>query len=191
MSKNISPARAALFAIVALPLAACATSEPINLSSQFTPPAPKWSPATDRVEKNAHGSCRMHLSGVQDVRADTQSMGTMVERGVHAADSVGWVRSGVKSLDRDPRLSFAEPAKVEFGITLEKAYIHSMGTEKAATVVLRATYAPNDTQIFRGDDNSLNWNNTASETQEGLDAALARALEALDQDIVARCAKAG
>jgi hypothetical protein len=191
MSGAIPVVRATLLIVLTSPLAACATSEPINLSSQFTPPTAKWSPAGERVDKKADGSCRIQLSGVQDVRADTHSMGIMFQRGVHSADSVGWARSGIDSLSRDPRISFGEPAKVVFGIDLAKAYISSLTTEKAATVVLRANYAPNDTQIFRGDDNSLNWVNGEGETQAGLDAALARAIEALDQDIVARCARPG
>jgi hypothetical protein len=172
---------------VALPLAACATSDPINLSTQFTPPGPRWLPSGNAAKMGA-GTCRVHLAKVSDVRSDTQAMGTMGQRAVRISDSAAWVRSGVLSLSRDPQLRFVDdPSAFALNIELVKAYAESKGTERTASVVLRAEYSANDKQLYRGADASVNWNNTDSETQSGLDSALAQALEGLDRDIVARC----
>jgi len=188
MNRMQIAARVAI-AILATPLAGCAGSDPINLSSQFTPPTKAWSVASG-AEKNTAGSCHVHLANVQDARPDTQSMGTMGLRAVRASDTVGWVRSGVQSLSQDSRITFVDdPAALMLKVDLVQAYINSKGTEKSATVVLRAIYSDSDKPIFRGNDDSLNWNNTDSETQAGLDAALAHALEALDRDIASRCSK--
>jgi hypothetical protein len=179
--------RTALFALV-LPLAACATSDPINLSTQFTPPSARWSPMADNSSTAETGVCRIHLTSVSDVRSDTQAMGTMGLRAVRISDSAGWIRSGIQSLSRDPRLQFVDDQPAfSFNIELVKAYAQSRGTERTSTVVLRADYSADDKQVYRGADTSLNWNNTDSETQSGLDSALAQVLEALDRDIVARC----
>lgn len=179
--------RTAMLAAV-LSLAACATSDPINLAAQFTPPGPRWSPAASASSKPETGVCRIHLASVADVRSDTQSMGTMGLRAVRISDSTAWVRSGVASLARDPRLQFVDdPSAFPLAIELVKAYAESKGTERTSSVVLRASYSADDKQIYRGADASVNWNNTDSETQSGLDSALAQALEALDRDIVARC----
>lgn len=173
---------------IMLPLAACATSEPINLSTQFTPPSSNWSPAGAQSGKAAAGVCRIHFANVTDARSDTQSMGTMGTRAVLISDSVAWLRSGLLSLSRDPRLQIADDSSaLVLNVELIKAYEESKTTDRASNVVIGVIYPAGEKKFYRGSDASLNWSNSSGETQSGLDSALAGALQELDRDLTGRC----
>ncbi|HEX4302352.1 MAG TPA: hypothetical protein VHZ78_06135 [Rhizomicrobium sp.] len=184
-------ARAAIaLAAIAL-LSACANRPPVDLSAQFTPPSGHWlapPPATP-----ARPVCRVALSGLHDQRVDPNAMGDIGGRMVHAADAPGWVRSGLQSLSRDPRIAVVDgAADLTLDVDIVKAYSLSITMEKSITVVLRVRFAHGgsapDEQVFRGVDTATNWVSGADETQIGFDDALRQIIEALDAQIVARCA---
>jgi hypothetical protein len=59
-------------------------------------------------------------------------------------------------------------------------------------VVVRVRYSgangASGEQVYRGTENGLNWSSAEGETQSSFDAALAQLLEAVDRDLVVRCA---
>ena len=127
-------------------------------------------------------------------------MGEIGGRPIHQADEVAWLRSGLKSLDRDPRIQFVDATAdgkpdLDLSVELLKAYLINITSDKSANVVLRIRYArqsaaPSE-QVYRGTDTGANWISGQDETQGAFDYALAQILDGVDRDIVARCREAG
>lgn len=181
---------AAALTIAAAALAACST-QPIGLSSQFDPPS-RASYASGKAAAPAE-ACRIRIAQFVDMRPDSQSMGAIGVRTVHA-DTGAWVRSGIESLARDPRIQFVgatSEADLSIDVELLKAYVMSMTVDKSSNVALRIRYARKGAAqgdaLYRGTDTDVNWANGDGETQQSLNRALANLLEDVDQDILARC----
>jgi hypothetical protein len=172
-------------------LTACEQQGPIALSPQYTTP-PHY--RDDLAAAEADGpACRVFIQGVRDLRPDNLSMGS-VNRPVLAADSAGWVRSGLQSLGRDRRIvvvSTAAGADLVLDAEILKAYIMAITTQKAANVVIRVRYSHNGIAqgdaIYRGAINDMNWINGDSETQDAFNDALEQVIGAIAADAVVRC----
>lgn len=184
-----------LVVLATLAASACASDEPVMLSSSFTPSGrPAWA---SPLSSKALPTCRVSIGEAVDARADTQSMGRFGGRYVRRDDTVGWVRSGVETLARDKRLEFVGAADVGDGVvlnvTLVKAYMEGLATSKNSTVVLRVRYGRAGETIgdatFRGDHTDVNWGSGDGEARDSLNIALQEALAAIDTDLFARCSK--
>ncbi len=186
---------ASLVALAALATAACASEEPVLLSSGFTTYGKVQWAFTPKGK--APATCRVSIGEVVDARSDTQSMGRFGGRYVRRDDTVGWVRSGLETLARDKRFEFVSAAEAGDGVvihaTLAKAYMEGLATSKNATVVLRVRYERTGETIgentFRGDYTDVNWGSGDGEARDSLNIALQEALAAIDADLFARCSK--
>jgi hypothetical protein len=180
---------------LAFGLAGCAEKGPVVLSSQYTAPE-DLSLATGGKAVAGQRACRLHLGEIRDMRGDPKSMGQIGDRLVHAEDSAAWVRSGLYSLARDPRLSVDGIGVNTFDLTLNvdllKAYVLTMPETRANTVVLRIHYnqpgGATEEQIYRGSKTGLYWNGGNEETQGGLNRAFAMLLEPIHRDVLRQCA---
>jgi len=172
-------------AFAALSLVSC--TGPVTLSPDFSPRAPNASAA-----QPAEHACRVRLAEFHDELTDPGTMGSIGFRPIRA-DTAAWVRSGLGTLARDPRIQFVDggQADLDLNVSLLKAYMISITTEKSANVVLRIRYtrpdASSDEQVYRGVDTGLDWAGTTDETQGALDDALAEALASIQRDVLARC----
>jgi hypothetical protein len=134
---------------------------------------------------------------VRDLREDTQAAGSFSGRFVHAEDAPAWLRSGLASLSRDPRLSVGDrrpdggPGLV-IGVDLLKVYMLSINSAKSANVVVRVHYDPASgqpaDQVYRGAFTSTNWTGADSEARGAFDVALSKVLDDLGPDLLKRCA---
>ena len=176
-------------------LAGCAEKGPVALSSQYAPPE-DLPLATGGKAVAGQRACRLHLGDIRDMRGDPKSMGQIGGRLVHAEDSAAWVRSGLYSLARDPRLTVDAAGVTAFDLTLNvdllKAYVLTMPETRANTVVLRIRYSQPggaaEEQIYRGAQTGLDWNGGNDETQGGLNRAFAMLLEPIHRDVLRQCA---
>jgi hypothetical protein len=189
----------------AMLLASCARPPPAVLPAQYEPPSvrpkpPQQQAAARRRTRNAApvppaSVCRLHVGPLQDRRTDSQSLGEIGGRPVRAVDVMGWVRSGLLSLDRDGAITLVEPAgkgDLDISADLLKSYVMSMPTSKVADIVLAVHFARDgektEDRIYRGSDQSMNWATGEGETQRALNRALADALTQIRADVLARCA---
>jgi hypothetical protein len=174
-------------------LTACATGEPIVVSSQFTrPDGASWSATDPHVDKAK--ACKVHVADVVDLRSDKQSMGDVGLRQIRAADTAVWVRAALESLGQDADIKLVgagEGSDVELNVQLLKAYVLRVTQEKAAHVVVHVRYSRAGTLIdeknFRGSDTTLLWASDAGETQEALNRALIKLTDAVHDDVLAHC----
>jgi hypothetical protein len=178
------------FLLGALLLAGC--TAPVVMSTAYAPPT--FHRDTRAANEAGSAQCRVFVATVKDMRGDTQSMGTILARPVRNADSAGWVRSGLLSLDHDKRIHMADSAQ-SADITLDaeilKAYVMAITTQKTANVVLRIRYtraggAPEE-QIYRGALNDVDWIGGDDETQGALNDALTQVVTAVAGDTIKRC----
>ena len=142
--------------------------------------------------------CRVQIASVEDKRSNSETMGELSYRPIHASDVVGWVRSGFQSLERDPRLALVQPGspgapELTLHVELDKAYVNSAaGMSKAADVVVRVRYGRNEEpeteQWYRGEYTGVNWAASTGETEAALNSAFEQLLKDVDNDIVSRCA---
>ncbi len=145
---------AGILAAAATTIGPVSGSTPVVLPAAFVPPDyPKLAP---RRGAAAHAACRIRVGEVRDLRADPQSMGNISGRPVRAEDAAGWVRSGLLSLARDTRLSLGDapdPSEILLSTEILKAYMISITSDKAVTVVLRVRFAragaADEQKIFR------------------------------------------
>lgn len=186
--------RAVLLLLVAL--GGCADPNPpaVELSTQFTPPGPSWLTAHNALTSPAmKGACAIRVVEVRDARADTRSMGTIGARMIDEPDSVAWMRSGIDTLKRDARISFADSGSKAMDLKVEivKAYMLSITEAKTTDIVVRIDYGggAQPEAVYRGTDTALNWNSGSGETQSSFDRAMAQLMASIDEDIVARCAR--
>ncbi len=189
--------RAVTAAAVLLPLAACVSTAPLQISDQFEPPAkPAW--ATSAATPGTAAICHVKIAGVQDLRPDPQSLGTVANQAVRTSDSISLVRSSLASLSRDPRIVLDDQAtNYPSGLTLNaeliKAYVINItGETRSANVVLRVRYeregrAP-DVELYRGTDNGLTWGGGQSESQSSFNIALAQIIDGVHRDALNLCA---
>jgi hypothetical protein len=178
-------------AIALAMLTACADSTPIELSAQFTPQNRlSWSSPATTV-------CRIHFSEIRDARADPRSMGAIETRLVLAADAAGWLRSGLQSLSRDPRVKFVDDKArgepdLDLSVELVKAYAIAISSDKSISVVIHVRYGRGGSTLgensYRGVYTGTIWGPGPSEIQSAFDDALGQIVQALDRDILARCA---
>jgi hypothetical protein len=186
--------------LLALPLAACVDSTPIMLAPEFTPPrdAPWISQSNASSGQRAGASCRVQLTDIRDLRSDPQSLGSIGSRPVRSPDTVAWVRSGFKTLNRDSRIRLVDEAAADepdvvLSVELLNAYARSVTSETgAANLVVRVRYGRRgvmlDEKVYRGADDRLNWVGAESEAQAAFNAALVQLLGTIDKEILARCA---
>jgi hypothetical protein len=196
LDRQSAPRRSVLaIALMASGLAAC-VSQPVQLASAYAPQDTTFS-AANRGTADGNAPCRILLAGVQDLRDDPEAAGLIGYRFVHANDAIPWLRSGLLSMARDPRLSLSDqiPASVAqlvIRVDLLKIYMLPINQAKSANVVIRIHYAdPNaapDDQIYRGISTSLNWADASSETQGAFDTALTKLLQDVDHDLLTHCA---
>ena len=174
-----------------LALAACA-DQPVQLSQTYSPQDSLGQAGRARAASRA--PCRVRLVDVKDLRDDPQAAGTFSDRFVHAEDAPAWLRSGLLSISRDPRLAISDQtdtADLAVSVDLLKLYMETINQAKAANVVVRVHFgpsAPGDEKVYRGAFTSLNWTGVSGEARGALDTALAQVLEAVDQDLANRCA---
>lgn len=183
-----------LLALATLVTTACASNEPVMLTSGFTPIGrPAW--ASTLRDRPPATVCRISIGEVVDARGDTQSMGRFGGRYVRHDDTVGWVRSAVQSLERDKRLQFASALDADAGVvmhvSLVKAYMEGLATSKNATVVLKVRFVRGEQALgentYRGDQTDVNWGSGDGEARDSLNIAMQEAIGVLDTDLLARC----
>jgi hypothetical protein len=176
---------------LSLSLGGC-QNPPVALSDHYTPRE------SARPAKLLPGetACRVQLGDIHDLRESAdEAVGTIGYRPLRLNDTAGWVRSGILTITRSPKINFVDAnADLVLNIDLLKAYIRSAPTSKSANVVIRVHYAvhglPADETLFRGLDAGMNWNSEDGEAQSALDRALSQILVNLSSDIVAHCSPA-
>jgi len=190
-------ALAAALAFAWLP--ASAGTAPVTLDLKFEPPSGRaWPEGTAQDAGAAPGSCHVAIGQVSDVRADPHALGALGAEVFETSGTAQWLRSGLEDLSRDPRIKIVvapEPgdAGVVLNADLLKAYVINVTSEtRSVNVVARIRFgdagSPNDTRIYRGTDEAVTWIDDSGETETSFNTALAKLLQAVDQDIVARCA---
>jgi hypothetical protein len=176
-----------------LALAARADSPPVQMDSSY---ARETSSSWTRHQPAENAPCSIWLADVRDLREDTQAAGSFSGRFVHAEDAPAWLRSGLLSLSRDPRLSVVnqrpnEGSNLVISIDLLKVYMLSINEAKSANVVIRVHYDPASgrptDQVYRGAFTSVNWTGADGEARGALDVALSKVLDDLGPDLLKRC----
>jgi hypothetical protein len=141
---------------------------------------------------DAAKSCRLAVGEVKDIRADA-SMGAMGRHVVGMADPAAWMRDGFKALKENRLLDLVaadDRPDVTLNVELVKAYVEPLATAKAATVVLRVTYAGRSAagpKVYRGVHNATNWANTEGEMEGALTLALGEAVNQVRADATEAC----
>jgi hypothetical protein len=183
-------ARIALAAAAATALASC-VARTVEMTPRYSPPTQMTAAPPERAPA---GSCLVHLAGVHDLRTDPRSLGGVIGQKVHVEDSAEWIRSGIESLANGSAIRMSDEGDaLSLDVDLLKAYLMNVTSEtRSANVVLRIRYfvagRPLDEQIYRGTDNGLVWTGSDDETQSSLNAVLAKALQTIRRDVLARCA---
>lgn len=182
-----------LLALAAAPVgAADKPYVPLDMTAAMGPPAP----TPPKPGKTTPPPCRLHISGITDKRSDP-SMGFMGRGVVQSSDTPGWIRSGLVTLQGDPRWSFAdrpEDADLVLEVEILKSYIFPVTTSKSATIVLRIRYShaggPLGENIYRGARDAVNWAGTKEETAGLLNRALLAAVDLVKADLSKGCTAA-
>jgi hypothetical protein len=172
---------------------ACASYEPVLLSSSFAPFGGTTWEHTPRG--NPPPVCRVGLGEFVDSRTDKETMGHIAGRFVRLDDAVGWVRSGFATLSKDKRIAVVDADDVGDGmmlhVTLLKSYMGAQATAKTANVVVRVRYEQGGAQVsekmLRGDYTDVNWGSGDGEARDSLNAALQEVIAATHKDVVALC----
>ena len=171
-------------------LLAC-TPKPMELSSDYS------LQEQDFGSKSGATQCRLRLGMVDDQRSDKRAMGELAGFPIRVTDSAAWLRSALRSLSHDPRMTLVEGASDAGDVTLSahllKAYVMNQNSAKSATVVVRVHYekpasAPRD-EIYRGSDEGVNWFSGRDETKSALDTSLTRVLNQVDRDLAEYCSR--
>ena len=155
--------RGAAAVALGLLLSACASERVQGVAAQPLPaPAP---PETS-------GPCRFALHTLQDRRSQAD-LGLLVRTQVDGSGFVEWLEQGLRALPEHRAGDTSQTLRVE----VLKAHIESLATLKSAHLVVRveSTLAGGrkTQRIYRGADNSVNWNNSQAEIQEAFGAGLA------------------
>ena len=191
MFSSLRSGVAAVVGLAVLGLAACASTVVI---------APTYAPATSAAPTPrgaGPATCRVRLAAIEDLRGDAQAAGVFATRAIHAGDAPAWLRSGLLSPARDPRLAVSDqtpPEAADLTIRVEflKMYMLAINTSDSANVVVRVHYAdpgaaPDD-QVYRGVDTSMELTGLDAEVRGAFDDALSKLLSDLDRDLLTRCA---
>ena len=174
--------------LVIAPLFAACARDPLEFSGQYKP----TSFASHRTNPAEAEACRVRITDIRDERSAGDAMGEVGGRQIHA-DAVGWIRSGFKTLDRDPRIKLVDgpPADLDMSVEVLKAYASSLLDSKSANVVVRIRFQKagvDSEQVYRGTDHGLDWAAGSGEAEASLNSALESMLNIVMGDIDARCA---
>ena len=181
-------------AIVAAILSGCAF-HPMTLQSHI---------AADTVEATSGGkpvarrhTCDIQLTGIADRRPNAGEIANLNEYNIHHKDLVGWLRSGLKSLEQQGIFIQPAPAgdvpadRPRIDVELLKAYMQFLATSKSANVVIKVAIErpkePPVSRLYRGRDTSVNWWHSETELGSAFDTALRDALKRLAPDLLALC----
>ncbi|MFO1340956.1 MAG: hypothetical protein U1F53_22505 [Burkholderiaceae bacterium] len=114
-------------------------------------------------------------------------MGQLVRTKVAGGGFMEWVAAGIAAL---PGYT-SEPAPTEVDVAILKAYIQGISTMKSANMVVRVTIASSGKAdrklVYRGVDNTVNWNSTESEVQEAFDRAMSDLQRQMGADLAKSC----
>lgn len=141
--------------------------------------------------------CNLAITDIKDARPYVAGVSATEARGILESDASEWLRQGVAPLAHGTAIRFASadnsdsPALSASIELLKLNLIVTGGWTQAVNVVLRVRYArpglAPEEQIYRGEANGPIWFDLEREKQSTIDRALARLLDDVKRDILARC----
>lgn len=182
-----NPRCAAILALAACSvLAGCAPAARVAglkaASTENAAPVPR---ASDAVP----ASCRFSVESMRDLREQAH-LGSLGVTQVDGNDFVKWLGAGIAGM---PEYS-AGPAPVALNFEILRAYIQGLGTLKSAHLVVRVKVSGDKARpfekLYRGVDNSINWNNSESEIQSAFERAVTHLKQQISSDLPGLCGKA-
>lgn len=186
-----SGTRRASIVCSALALAGCVDTTPVTLRSQF------W-PSTVTVRRVEPVACTLRVVQIVDSRLDPSVLGQVGPREVliphHEQE---WLRSIVGALGtlgiavRFGPASNDPAPHIEARVTLERAWVESIASAEAASVVLTVEYlrhgVPMKSADYRGSADQLDWDDGSEPIQNMMDAVLTQVLVQMAGDFRALC----
>jgi hypothetical protein len=166
--------------------AAGCSSTPIELPATYRFYYSAYEP---KIAGRRSDNCSFNVSQIADLRTDPHWLGTLGGLPVVTEDFPTWIRSG---LARTPGYRDGA-ADLSLDVTILKAYIHQLTTEKSVNIVTRIKFLANGIEIrqkfYRGDDSSVNWANGIVETWSSFDRAFAKTIHDVDKDLSSICSE--
>jgi hypothetical protein len=136
------------------------------------------------------------IAPVVDKRPDPESLG-MCGRAFSSAQLGNWVEHELRGMASDGFVTTSKlPSDTSASITLRsrilKAYVNAISTSKTANIVLECEFVGSggtvSTQLFRGQDQCLNWSSGEEEVKNSLKRSLARCIDLIKADLNSRLA---
>ncbi|MGN6149388.1 MAG: hypothetical protein ACTHPD_12675 [Rhizomicrobium sp.] len=150
--------------------------------------------ASRKAAEQISTMCTIAISDIRDLRPDPGTMGTIGPTPLTMADAGTWLRSGFQTLNAAHGIEVVNnprTAPISLSIDLLKAYVMNVTTEtRTVNIVMRVRYdgkgGPAE-RIYRGTTNHLTWFSAEKESYGSFNAALQQVLDAIANDIHARC----
>lgn len=141
--------------------------------------------------------CSVQIKEVRDERDTGKTLSDNAWMHINDGDVTGWIRSGLKtmqssSFDVTELVEDENKLVLSLQTTLRKAYLSTIATSKASTVVVSYEIADKNNTVkaqgnLRGSDTSINWNGTEQEVNESFNRSLTFVLQQLRDKLSASC----
>lgn len=167
---------------------------PTKLDLESTAP-----PIIKATESSIGSRAVILITQVEDARQDKESLGSVAGRSFGNTPLEPWVERELLGMGTGQFVPVTKPlpnspASLHLKARILKAYLSGVSTSKTAAVVIECEFSTptgsGDTQIYRGQYQSLNWNSNEDEAINAIRQALSRCIDKIRVDLDVRITKA-